>query len=110
MSQRPPQQRRPPSQRTTLARKSTPTTLKTTPDHPAFQARSDTQTVQQSALKTRSHRTAPEVLTNAAVKHEAIDSVAASGSLTPPLRSSLSRGYRRRSARISATRFDAVRK
>jgi hypothetical protein len=60
-----------PSQRTTLARKSTPSTLKTTPDHPAFQARSDTQTVQRSALTTRSHRTTPKVLTNAGVKHEA---------------------------------------
>ena len=73
-----------PSQRTTLARESTPATLKTTPDHPAFQARSDTQTVQRSDLATHSHRPAPKVLANAAVKHEA--------------------------KRICATRFDAVRK
>ena len=71
MSQRPPQQRRPPSQRTTLARQSTPATLKTTSSQPALQARSGTQTAKRSALMTRSQRTAPKVLTNAGIKYEA---------------------------------------
>ena len=84
MSQRPPQQRRPPSQRTTLARKSTPAMLKTTPSHPALQAPSGTQTAKRSVLMTRSQRTAPKVLTNARIKHEA--------------------------KRISTTRFDGVRR
>lgn len=71
MTQRPPQQPRPPSQRTTLARKSTPATLKTTPSHPALQAQSGTQTAKRSDLMTRSQRTAPRVLTNAGINPEA---------------------------------------
>lgn len=83
MSQHAPQQPRPRSQRTTLARKSTPATLKTTPSNPAFHAQSGTQTAKRSALMTRSHRDLTKVLPNAGINPKA--------------------------NRISATHFDGVR-
>jgi hypothetical protein len=76
-------QHRPSSQRPTLARKSTPSRLKTRPDHPTFDTRSALPTVKRSALLTCSHRAAAKILPNAGINPEA--------------------------NRISTTRFDGVR-
>ena len=77
------QQRRPPSQRSTLARKSTHSTLKTTPDHPTSEARSATQTLKRPAILTFDQRAAAKVVPNAGIHPKA--------------------------NRISTTRFDGVR-
>ena len=63
-----------------------PAMLKTRPDHPTSEARSAIQTTKRPALLICGQRAKAKVLTNAGIKYEAIESVAASGFLTPPLR------------------------
>ena len=78
------QPRRRLSQRSTLARESTPRTLKTRPDDPASEGRSAIQNVKRPAILTFDQRANAKVLPNAAIYPEA--------------------------NRISTTRFDDVRR